>query len=86
MNMKNWYLAVAILLRLNEIVVLNGHSLLGSFSILGFDYDIGEKGVSFDGDADRIVYFYKDSGLYLLRTVDLDVQKKSHRQGMVKCR
>jgi len=29
---------------------------------IDFEYSAGDKGVSFDGDADRIVYFYKDSG------------------------
>ncbi len=28
----------------------------------GIEYAVGDTCVSFDGDADRIVYFYKDSG------------------------
>lgn len=33
----------------------------------GMSYSEGEKCVSFDGDADRIVYFYKTSGLLTAR-------------------
>ncbi len=29
---------------------------------MGMEVNEGDRGVSFDGDADRIVYFYRDSG------------------------
>ena len=28
----------------------------------GMEFNVGERCASFDGDADRIVYFYKTSG------------------------
>ena len=38
--------------------------------LIDFEYSTGDKGVSFDGDADRIVYFYKDVGM-ILPPIDL---------------
>ena len=31
----------------------------------GIDYEVGDCCVSFDGDADRVVFFYKDLGTYM---------------------
>ena len=36
----------------------------------GMSYGQGEKCVSFDGDADRIVYFYKNTGMYQVPPFD----------------
>ena len=47
--------------------------LLKVHFFLDFEYSSGDKGVSFDGDADRIVYFYKDSGMIFVSCFPIEL-------------